>query len=323
MKASTRAWLIFAAALVLLGALGFAGVMTHLHWDFTALDAGDFRTETVEIRNEVRGVSILGNVEDITLLPSEDGTCRAEFFDRDTVTHTAAVDAEGTLCITRQEDESWLDHVGLITAKSPRITLYLPAGEYRALSIREETGEVSIPGDFRFGEIEIRVSTGDVICAASSAGELQIGTSTGDIRLQELSAGSMRLATSTGRVELRSIVCAGALELTVSTGEASLKDVGCGSFVSTGSTGDLRMEALLARELISVERSTGDVELDRCDAGALQIKTGTGDVRGTLLTGKRFQGKSDTGRVELPASTGGGSCEISTSTGDIRIELSK
>ena len=47
----------------------------------------------------------------------------------------------------------------------------------------------------------------------------------------------------------------------------------------------------------------------------------SGNVTGTLLTDKIFLAQSDTGRVDLPKTVGGGKCEITTDTGNIEISV--
>lgn len=301
MKKSTRDWLIFATVLVLLGAAGFCAMMTRLHWDFTALGAAEYRTETAVIRDGFRSVNINGDVEDITLLPATDGQCRVEFCDLSSVKHKTEVGAEGVLFISREDERSGLGRLSQFGSETPRITVYLPEREYVTLTVRTDTGDVVIPGDFLFGQILIWAGTGDVSCAASSVTELRIETSTGDIRLEGVTAESVTLS--------------------VSTGDVSLKGLSCRSLVSEGSTGRLCMEDVIAAEAITVKRSTGDVEFTRCDALTLSITTGTGDVEGSLLSTKQFTASSSTGKVQLPPGGGEGSCRISTNTGDIRITL--
>ena len=61
--------------------------------------------------------------------------------------------------------------------------------------------------------------------------------------------------------------------------------------------------------------------MELCDAEEIGIKTDTGDVTGSLLSEKVFHARTDTGRIEVPKTTGGGLCEIVTDTGDVRIRL--
>lgn len=320
MKQTTKAWLITAAALVLIGILVFGGAMARHHWDFSALSTDKLETDTVDIQEEFQSISIVSDTADIAFLPSGDGTCSVVFWEWDQERHTASV-RDGTLTIESNDTRSWLDHIGF-RFSTPRITVYLPRAEYAALFIDESTGDVAIPADFAFESVDITASTGSVDCCASASGSVRIKTDTGGIRIESISAGELDLSVSTGRVDVRSVVCRGSLGVSVSTGEAFLTDVACGSAVSGGSTGDITLENVIAAGTITIERSTGDVKLDRCDAAELLIKTDTGDVTGSLLSEKVFIADSDTGRIDVPKTGTGGRCEISTDTGDIVIAVS-
>lgn len=319
MKQAEKIWLATAAALILVGAILFVGVMTAHHWDFSALGTDSFETNTIAIEEEFQNISIRSDTADIAFLPSEDGKCRVEFYDQSKEKHTASVQ-EQTLFLEVTDTRKWYDHIAFSLA-SPQITIYLPRAEYASLAIEESTGEIVLPGTLLFESISISASTGNVECLASSSGPIRIETSTGDIRLEGLSAGELVLSASTGRVEVRSVLCEGEIGVTVSTGRTVLADSSCKSFVSSGSTGDITLENVIAEGGISLERSTGDVRLEQCDAAELFIQTDTGDVTGSLLSEKVFITQSDTGRIQVPETTAGGKCRIITDTGDIVIAV--
>ena len=319
MKQAEKIWLVTAVSLLLVGVLIFGGVMAAHHWDFAALGGTKYETHVVDIKEDFQNISIRSHTEDIVFLPSDDGACRVVFYEREKEKHTADVQ-DGTLSLAVADAGKWYNHITLFSG-SPRITIYLPLAEYASLFIEESTGDITIPGDFTFGSVDISADTGDVACSASSLGRIHIGLSTGDIRVDHLSAGELNLSVSTGKVEVCSVACEGDVGVRVSTGKAALTDVSCKNLLSTGSTGDMTLERVAAAETISVERSTGDVRLEQCDAAELLIQTDTGDVTGSLLSEKVFIAQSHTGRVEVPETTTGGKCKITTDTGDIVIVI--
>ncbi len=320
MKTVARFLLIFALCLLLAGAALFVGVLAKNDWSFSALGGGEYVTRTVEITGAFRSISIQGDTEEISFLPSEDGSCRVEFTEREKEPHSAVVE-DGTLRIEQQETGSWLDHISFFSFKGPKITVRLPETEYAALSVAVDTGKVEIPADFRFETVSVSADTGDVCCSASVAGELQIGTDTGNIRLEGLSAGTLKLSASTGRVELSAVRCPGEVEIGVSTGKTLLTDLSCGSLNAVGSTGDLNMKNVTAEGLLCAKRSTGDIRLEACDAAELELETDTGDVKGSLRSEKVFITRSDTGRIRVPETVTGGKCKITTETGNIEIRI--
>ncbi len=320
MSKRVKVWLIVATALILVGCMIFAGVMTVLKWDFKKLSTIKYETNTYVITDVFTHISVTGDtVADITFVPSHDDTVSVVCYEQKNLTHTVAVEGE-TLSIKVNDTRKWYHYVG-INFGGPTITVYLPKGAYGALSVKTSTGDVVIPKDFTFSDVNIKVSTGDVTCCATSLGGMQIKTSTGDIRLSDLSADSVDLSVSTGKITVSSVACEGDVRVSVSTGKSKLTDVTCRNLTSTGDTGDITLKNVVATDAFSIERSTGDVHFDACDAAALTVTTDTGDITGTLLTAKVFVTSTDTGRVSVPDSTVGGKCKLTTDTGDIKITI--
>ena len=322
MKKATKVWLITAAALVLIGCVLFAGVAALLKWDFTKLATVQYETNTYEISEAFDCISINSDTADTQFVFSETGKCEVVCFDEENLRHSVSVE-DGTLIIELIDARSGFDyvrHIG-INIGSPRITVYLPKTEYASLLIRESTGDVQIPQDFIFRDVDIHLSTGDVDFSASVSDTLKIRTSTGQIHAQNLSAGELDLTASTGHVTVSGVSCEGDVRVKVTTGKVNLTDLACKNVITSGNTGDIFMKNVLASETFSIERSTGDVAFDACDAAEIFVTTDTGDVSGTLRSDKVFLTQTDTGDVDVPQSLTGGRCEITTDTGDIRLRL--
>lgn len=322
MRKTTKLWLIIAASLVLIGCIIFAGVMSRLRWDFTKLSTVKFETNTYEISEAFNGISMKTDTADIMFALSDDGKCRVECYEEESAKHSVTVE-EGTLVIKLIDERSVYDYIGYIgiSFSSPQITVYLPKAEYTSLLINESTGDIEIPKDFNFEDVDISLSTGDVDFCASASELIRIKTSTGDIRVENISAGSLDLSVSTGKVTAVGVTCKGDLTVGVSTGRAYLTDIECKNIISSGNTGDISLKNVIAVEKFSIKRSTGDVKVDGCDAAELFIETDTGAVEGALLSEKIFIAETDTGSVDVPKTLTGGKCEITTSTGDIEIEI--
>lgn len=320
MKRSSIVWIIIAGCLTLAGIIIFIAAMALNHWKFTSFGTKDFVEVTVEINDDFQNISVFSDTEDISFVTSDNSICKVVFFEEETKTFDAVVEG-GTLYIKTRESGKWYEHISFFSTATPSITVYLPKEEYSSLSVEESTGDIDVPGDFRFETIALSSSTGDLSCRASSSGLLNIATSTGSITAEDLSAGDINLAVSTGAVNVSSVTCSGDLNIAVSTGDISINDVSCKNFRSDGRTGDMRMIDLTAEGLIQIERSTGNVVFEGCDAGELLVETDTGDVTGSLRSAKVFVTETDTGDIRVPETTSGGKCKIKTDTGDIIIEI--
>ena len=320
MKLLSSKGFVTAVCLIVVGLIGFAAAMSLKNWDFSALDSSKFETNVYDINEQVRDIVIISDTDKITFVPTDDGSCRVELFEREKLKHIVSSEAS-SLRIELEDTRKWYDYIGLFQFKTPRITVYLPRGEYASLSIKTSTGDVSLPAGFSFESADISLSTGDVFCGASCAGTMSIKASTGDIDVNSMSAGELSLRVSTGRVYVTQVRCAGDLSVKVSTGKAALANVTCQNFNSSGSTGDITLKDVIASGAMNIQRSTGDVTFEKCDAAELTIKTDTGDVTGSLLSEKVFIAKSDTGSVRVPETTSGGKCKVTTDTGKIKLVI--
>ena len=316
MSKSVKIWLIVATSLILVGGIIFGGIMMALNWDFSKISTVKYETNEYEISDNYKNLKVITDTADITFVPSENTkvVCYEEIKQKHLVT------VQGDTLVIEAASKKWYEHIG-INFGSPKITVYIPAGEYGALTIKGDTSDTEIPKEFGFESIDISQSTGNIKCFASANGDIKIKTSTGAIKVENITAGSLDLKVSTGDIIATNIECVGDLLVKVSTGKVKLENVKCNDIISSGDTGDITLKNVIADEKIDVERTTGDIKFDKCDASELIILTDTGDVKGTLLSDKVFIAKTDTGSVKVPETVSGGKCKITTDTGDIKIEI--
>lgn len=319
MGKTTKVWLITAGSLVVIGCIIFAVVMSTLGWNFTKLSTVKYETNTYEIGEAFSDISIKTDTADIIFALSDDEKCRVECYEEEKAKHSVTVE-EDALVVKINNQKSWYDYIGFHFG-SPKITVYLPKAEYNALSIDESTGNVEIPKDYSFGNVDVSLSTGDVDFCAAASKSVKIKISTGDIRVENTSARSLDLSATTGKVTVSDVTCEGKIAVGVSTGKAYLTDVTCENVISSGSTGSISLNNVIAANKFVIERSTGDVKISDCDAADIYVKTSTGDVTGNFLSNKVFITDTHTGNVNVPKTLNGGRCEIDTSTGDIEIKI--
>ena len=280
MRTRTKIWLIIAASLVLIGCIIFGGVMSMLKWDFTKLSTIEYETNNYEINQDYKNISIVTKTADIVIVPSGNQKTSVVCHEHKNSKHSVTVN-DGTLLIEVVDTRKWYEYIG-INFGTPKITVYIPQGEYGTLSVK---------------------------------------SSTGDIRVENISAGSLGISVSTGKVTVSDVSCEGDVTVGVSTGKAKLTDIECKNVISSGNTGNISLNNVIATEKFSIERSTGDVKFESCDATEIFVETDTGTVRGSLLTDKVFITQTDTGSIDVPKTVAGGKCEIITDTGDIIITI--
>ena len=317
MQRKNKGLLIAAALLVIAGFAICAGVMILFDWDFSMLNTVDYETNVHDISGTFDNISINTDTADITFELSENGECKAVCHEIKELPHSVQVKGD-TLEITWTDNRKAKDYIG-IAMEETTITFYLPRAEYDLLYIKDTTGDITVPKEFCFENIEICATTGDVECCASAEENFIIETDTGDIKAENVSANDMALSVTTGHITLGNAECGGNIKVSVTTGETAIRGVRCENLAAEGDTGDIMLTDVIATGALSIERTTGDVTFDRCDAAEIFVMTDTGDVGGSLLSEKHYVISTNTGDVEVPRTTGGGKCEIITDTGDIVI----
>ena len=319
MSKSVKVWLVIGVILTVTGLAMFLVALSGAHFDFSLLGMDKYVTNTYEITDPFDNLSIETDTADITVLLSQDGSCKVECYEEQMAKHAVAVNEE-TLSIRVENEKTWYDYIGFCF-ETPQITLHLPEEKYVALFIEASTSNIEIPKELSFDSVDVSTDTGDVAISASTTGVTKITAGTGDINVEGVSAGALELSVSTGMITAKDVACNGNFTIRVSTGRMNLTAVTCKNLVSTGDTGDTMLDRVIVEEKLSIERNTGDVRFENSDAAEMYVKTDTGDVSGSLLTAKMFITSTDTGSVRVPASTAGGRCEIITDTGDIQITI--
>lgn len=313
--------LIIATALVALGAVVSVFAASRMNFDFKKLDNSNYVTNTYDFSESFKNISVDTDITRLTFKPATNGKTTVECFEEEKLRHEVSV-SNGTLTI-KSVNERKISDFSMFSMRSPEVTVYLPEKIYKNLKIDTDTGNIDIPSDFSFSEIDITGDTADVRCYASASGDVKINLSTGMITLDGVSANNMELVTSTGMKSLKDVNVKNDLYIHNSTGSASVTDSTCANLTSDGSTGDMDLKNVIVTNTMKIERSTGDVRIERCDAAEVYVTTDTGSVKGSFLSDKVFFASSDTGSINVPKTTNGGKCEITTDTGDIKFEIVK
>ena len=255
MSRKSKLYFTLSGLLIVLGSLIFVLTACSANWSFKEIISERYETSTYEIDREFEKISIVSDTADITFIPSEDGESKIVAFEHKREKHAITVE-NGTLKVNIVNEKKWFDYVGGFGG--PSLKIYIPEGEYKSLLINESTGDISLPGNYKFETVDMTLSTGDISCYAFASKTLKIHLSTGDIKLGKLTAG--------------------VIDLKISTGKTTIEDVTCESLKSIGDTGDAYLYKISATNNVYIERSTGNVEVKNAKADKISIKTSTGDV---------------------------------------------
>ena len=314
-----KKWLIVAAVLIVAGIVVCGASATFVKFDFTQFNTVEQELNRYDVDGDFKDIKVNVDTEDVKLVPVTDGKCYVECLEEKGSHHIVGVNGD-TLTIEREKGETHFVFFAINT-ESPRVTVYLPKDRYDSLTVESSTGDMNIPGDFVFGNIELTTDTGHIECEASSQGSIRLKASTGDMELENITAKDLNLESSTGDMDIDSVAVSGDVYIKVSTGEVKLRKVTCVGLTTIGSTGDIELIDTVASGDMNIERDSGEVSFDASDAANIYVKTTTGEVTGKLLTEKIFLTETDTGDVSVPKTASGGRCEITTDTGDIEIDI--
>ena len=342
-----------AVALILAGAVLALVTLASVGFDTEKLGTGKFETKTYTPEGDLSSLEISLRISDVTVRVATDGVLRVECYETEKQPHTVTL-ADGKLTVTATDQRKWYEKI-TIFSKSPKVTVYVPAGEYEALTLETDTGDVRFLGELfgdaledpsvrlLFGEFGIKTDTGDVemtggtyrasvkiktgtgdvsASAFKAAGDVGIRTNTGKVTVSDVTSAGFSVETNTGKVTVSDATCAD-LSVETDTGKVKLTNVNCAALTVETDTGSVTLTNVVGTGDAKIETDTGDVSFDRCDAANYRVRTSTGDVEGTIRTEKVFFASSRTGKTDVPHTRSGGDFDASSSTGDIEITIAE
>lgn len=291
---------IVLSALAVVAVGGLTVLRTNLVADAAWRSTATLVTKNYPVSAGFTDISITEYYADVELRASRDGTVSVTTRDAEDVTHTVTV-KNGTLSISRPEPtvgERWFHD----DDDDPKVVVYLPAGDYGALTVNTTSGDVESASQLNFSAASLTTVSGDIDLMGSVTGAVNCTSTSGDIELRSPALGAVKTSTTSGDTEITGALIQSLKAETVS--------------------GDVDLERTTASGAIEINTTSGDVDMESVDAASLNILTTSGEVEGSLLSGKNFSASSTSGRVNVPASTpNAGACTVSTTSGSIRLTV--
>lgn len=286
MSTSAKKTVKCAIILIIVGVIIVFGALLYVKFDFSKLNTFQIDVKTYSVSEDFDHIRIEGARGDIYFTPSEDNKCKVVANEREKTSYIVKV-VDGELIISMDNHLKWYDNIVFFSwgMKTEKITIYLPKSEYETLLVKKSYGDIKLPEDFDFKNIDITTTSGNVrLSGGTKSDDINIKTASGDITVKDIKTNKIYVQCTSGNIKLSDVVAA---------------------------------------DTITVKTSSGDVKLNRSDAAHLCIKTSSGNVSGSLLTDKRFNTHTSSGNIHVPDSVTGGECEIRTSSGDITIKIVK
>ncbi|MBQ8741466.1 MAG: DUF4097 family beta strand repeat protein [Clostridia bacterium] len=301
MKTAKKIWMIIAVCLIIIGAIICFASIKSLDFDFAKFNTAEFKTKTYTVKEDFDNISILGSECDISFKLADDGVCKIECSEGESLSHFIEV-KDNRLVIERIDERKWYQHIGVYFGEI-HLTVYLPDYSYDSLIIASYSGDVEISKDFAFNNAEIITSSGKINFTARVSKELKLGSSSGEIYASEVMPKELNVYSSSGDI--------------------SLDNIECEKLVAKSASGEIKLNDILVSGDLEAKSTSGDIGLEGCDAQTLYLQSNSGDIDGRLLSEKTFDATTTSGEVLVPDGASGGKCRIVTTSGDIEFELKK
>ncbi len=283
----------------------------------------NFMEKTHTITEKVTFLKVSDAESDIRILPSSDGTCTVRCYDRESIFHTVTLDGQ-TLTVEQVDGRKWYEKIGFfLWWTQPRtVTVYLPLGEYKTLTLKTVSGDIQVPDGYIFSSGELKTTSGNISFESEVRQGLVAQTTSGDVTLREMGADTVVAKTTSGDVRLEGVQTSGAVTATTTSGKVSLSKVICGDLQASVTSGDVTLSEVEAWGNLTVSSTSGDISFDYIGAHKdMKFSAVSGDVEGTMVGRKNFSVKTVSGSVSVPQSGGFGQCRIETTSGDVQVRI--
>lgn len=312
MKKSKKIWMIVAVCCIVVGSVMMTASAAMVGFDFSKFNTRfiyqktysvevSYEEKTYTAENTFTQIEISTEWENVRFVLSEDGTCKVVCPVEDETDFTVEVE-DNTLRIIKNEDEWQENVIGFQFFAPEDVTVYLPEKTYQALSVTTGSGNVFLPSDFTFTNVDMLSGSGNLDSQAQINRILNADSASGNVSVQ----------TFAGET----------LELKATSGEIYLQDSTAKTIQISSVSGNLEISQTEASEEASFQSTSGDVNFVRFDAPKMEITTVSGNVRGSLLSGKQFSVNSLTGNVQVPPNTSQSQvCTVSSTSGDVELTV--
>jgi len=249
--------LLLASVLVVAGIVLFLVGACGFNFDMTQLSVGSHETNTYELQESFRNISVDVDTADVIFVRSQDGKCKVVCKESSQQKHSVRI-ADNTLQIRLDDHRHWLDYI--LNLEQLEITVYLPADSYDRIGVDTDTGDVAIPAGFTAKEVAIQTDTGDILLDS------------------QLCSGNIALETDNGDIELRDVVAQGQIRIESDTGDVSFKNCDALRINVETDTGDITGTLRTGKQFRAYS-DTGDVEVPLSTGnGSCYLSSETGDI---------------------------------------------
>jgi len=207
----------------------------------------------------------------------------------------------GTLNISGFTDWYALFKLNLFWHTS-KVTITLPANWKGNVVINGQSGNVSVSGLQRENTVDIKTGSGNLQVADCTLSSLNLNQNSGNISINTTKIlNTLSVQGRSGNLKINSSECKyGNLEI---------------------SSGNVNLTEFTAEETLIASTHSGNITLTKVDSPSLTLHSDSGNISGTIASEKIFTVSTNSGTVNVPASSGTETCEITTKSGNVNIKI--
>ena len=180
----------------------------------------ELETHEYEIKEKFKDITIIADTADIQFVLSEKPNSFIVCEEEKNARHSVIV-KENTLRIEVDDNKKWYEDLG-INLCNPKITVYLGKSEWSNISLKTDTGNISLDNIIATGKLVIEVDTGNVNFEACDATEIFIETDTGNVTGSFLTDKVIFAESKTGNIDIPKVIADEKCEIVTDTGNIKI-----------------------------------------------------------------------------------------------------
>lgn len=319
MKKAKKIAIIVALAMIGVGLIISVSTLAVMDFDLTQVDTMEWETNTYTIEDKFENISIEGREAAVSLVPSEDGSCKVVCTENDKVYNEITV-ADNTLSIERIDNSKWYDNIG-VTWEQIEITVYLPEEEYEKLSLDNTSGRLTVPADFTFAEADVVNSAGSTSFMADVKGALTVENTSGGVYVGETNVGSLSVSGSSGRVEVFSVCVESDVDVSTTSGGITVTNIECANMSVENSSGSIRISSITANGNMEVKGTSGSIHISETDVnGDMAANASSGSLNLTDVECANLTAENNSGKISCTNVIASEDMNLENSSGGIALE---
>ena len=161
MRAARRITVIISLCFVVFGIILMTCAAGMVGFKVDKLVSDNRQKNIVELNEKFDSIEVKTGTDPVKFVPSAGTASEIEVYENDTGYYDVTVE-DGTLKIIFNEKKQWYDFINIGGIGSHQVTVKIPAGSYKQITVNVGVGDIEIPEDFSAENIVAETGIGDI-----------------------------------------------------------------------------------------------------------------------------------------------------------------